>query len=266
MGPLPGARRPRPARGRAGPPLAHDETVAAGVERARRGLGMVVAAGRQGPDDVEGAEGQRAERDLGATRDRGVDLAGPDRTQGLAQRDRRGCARVGGRQDRPVDAERDAEVGRRGAAEDGQGEGRADRADAALEIALVLRLGVGDPAQGAAQVDARSLGLRPSEPTRLETGVGQRQLTRDQAELAEPVELPGGLGVHEAERVEVVDLGRHLRPERARVEPVDPSNRRTAGAQPGAGGLDPDARGRDDAQPGDPDPPFGMLPIEGHVS
>ena len=50
----------------------------------------------------------------------------------------------------------------------------------------------------------------------------ERELPGDQAELAEPVELAGGLRRHPRERVEVVDLRGDLRAERARVEAVDP--------------------------------------------
>ncbi len=124
-----------------------------------------------------------------------------------------------------MDTQGDAQVRRRGAAKHGQCQGRADRPDAALQVALVLQLGIGDPAQGAAQIDAGSLGRRPTELAGLQSGVGQCQQTSDQTELAEPVELPGGLRVHVAEWVEVIDLGRDLRPEGARIESVDPSDR-----------------------------------------
>ena len=56
----------------------------------------------------------------------------------LADRDGPGRARVGGREDRPADVERDPEVRRRRAAEHREGEVRRDRLDAPLEVALVL--------------------------------------------------------------------------------------------------------------------------------
>ena len=92
-------------------------------------------------------------------------VAGPDRVQRLADRDRAGRARVGGREDRPADVERDPEVGRRRPAEDRQGEVRGDGLDPALEIALVLLLGVGDPAERAAEVDPDPL-RGPRRPPR----------------------------------------------------------------------------------------------------
>ena len=64
----------------------------------------------------------------------------------------------------------------------------------------------------------------PSTPGR-QPGVVERQAPGDEAELAEPVELAGRLGRHPGERVEVVDLRRHLRAELGRVEPVDALDR-----------------------------------------
>ena len=163
-----------------------------------------------------------------------------------------------------MDAQGDAQVGRRRAAEDGQRQGRADRADATFEIALVLGLRIGDPAEGTAEVDAGALGGGLPEPSGLETGVGERQLTRDQAELAEAVELAGRLGVHVAERIEVVDLGRDVGAERTRIEPVDLPHRRATRAEPGPKGVDSNAGGRDDTEPGDPDSPFRSR-LRGHA-
>ena len=98
--------------------LAHDEPVATRVERPRGAPGLVVVTGRQRPDDVERAERERAQRDLAAAGDRGVDAALAQVAERLAERDGAGRARVGGRQDRPAHVERDPEVGRRRAAED----------------------------------------------------------------------------------------------------------------------------------------------------
>ena len=67
---------------------------------------------------------------------------------------------------------------------------------------------------------------------RPEARVVERELARDHAELAEPVELAGGLGRHPGERIEVVDLRGDLAPERGRVEPVDPLDRRGAARIP----------------------------------
>ena len=120
--------------------------------------GVVVVAGRQRPDDVERAERQRRQRDLAAARDGRIDPALAQVAERLAQRDRPRRAGVGRRQDRAADVQSDAEIGRRGAAEHGQGEVRGDLADALLEVALVLRLGVGDATERRAEVDPDPLG------------------------------------------------------------------------------------------------------------
>ncbi len=166
----------------------------------------------------------------------------------LAERDGPRRARVGRREDRPADVEGDAEVGRRRAAEDGEGEVRRDRADAPLEVALVLLLRVGDAAQRRAEVDADPLRVRRRRRSPgVQAGVVEREPAGDEAELAEPVELAGRLGRHPGERIEVVDLGRDLRAERA-----DGSNRsiRLTGERPARrparNGVAPDADRGDD--------------------
>ena len=122
-------------------------------------------AGGERADDVERAERERAQRDLATAGDRGVDPSLAQVAERLAQRDRAGGARVGGREDRAADVEGDPQVGRRGTAEDGQREvGRHDP-DAALQVALVLLLGVGDAAERRAQVDADPVGRgAPASP------------------------------------------------------------------------------------------------------
>ena len=87
---------------------------------------VVVVAGRERADDVERSERQRAQRDLAAAGDRGVDPALAQVAQRLTQRHRSGGARVRGRQDRPADPKRDPEVGGRGTAEHGEREVRSD--------------------------------------------------------------------------------------------------------------------------------------------
>ena len=59
----------------------------------------------------------------------------------------------------------------------------------------------------------RSGSARPVRARR-QARVVEREPARDQPELAEPVELAGGLGRHPGERVEVVDLRGDLRAER----------------------------------------------------
>ena len=103
----------------------------------------------------------------------------------------------------------------------------------------MLLLGVGDAAERRAEVDPDPVrvGARRRSPG-VEPGVVERQPAGDQPELAEPVELAGGLGRHPGERVEVVDLGRDLRAERRRVEPVDALDRRARRAQAGTERVD----------------------------
>ena len=128
--------------------------------------GIVVVTGRQRPDDVERAERERAQRDLAAAGDRGVDPPVAQVAERLAERDRARRARVGGRQDRAADVERDPEVGRRRAAEDRQREVGCDLADPLLEVALVLLLGVGDAAERRAEIDPDPLRMRPAVDAR----------------------------------------------------------------------------------------------------
>ena len=75
----------------------------------------------------------------------------------------------------------------------------------------------------------------------------------DHPELAESVELAGGLRRHPLERVEVVDLGRDLAAERRRVEAIDPLDRRLRPPETGPEGVDAGADRRHDADAGDPD-------------
>ena len=103
----------------------------------------------------------------------------------------------------------------------------------ALEIALVLLLRVGDPAERRPEVDPDPLRVRRAVDARRQPRVVEREAAGDEPELAEPVELAGRLRRHPGERVEVVHLGRDLRAERRRVEPVDPPDRRPGGAQAG---------------------------------
>ena len=80
----------------------------------------------------------------------------------------------------------------------------------ALEVALVLLLGVGDAAQRRPEVDPDPLRVGRAVRARRQAGVVEREAAGDQPELAEPVELAGRLRRHPGERVEVVDLGRDL--------------------------------------------------------
>ena len=82
----------------------------------------------------------------------------------LAERHAARCAGVRRRQDRTADVERDAEVRRRGAAEDGERQRRGDLADALLEVSLVLLLGERDAAQRRPEVDPDAIRIRRRRP------------------------------------------------------------------------------------------------------
>ena len=157
----------------------------------------------------------------------------PDRADRLSEGDRAAGARVRRREDRPADAERDPEIGRRRAAEDREGEVRGDLADALLHVPLVLLLGVGDATERAAEVDPDPLRRGGAALAGPHPRVVECQRPRHEPELAEPVELAGGLRRHPGERVEVVDLGGDLGAERRWVEPVDALHRRARLPQPG---------------------------------
>src|SRR4029453_14598266 len=83
-----------------------------------------------------------------------------------------------------------------------------------------------------------------------EACIVERQPPGDEAELAEPVELPGDLRFEPRHRIEVVDLGRDLRAKLGRIEAVDPADRGAGGPQPGPEGVDARADRGDHADPG----------------
>jgi len=236
--------------------FAHDEPVALGVERPG-GVGrIIVVTTRQRADDVECAERQRRQGDLAAAGDRRVDPAGTQVAERLADPHRAGGARVGRRQDRAADIERDAEIGRRRTAEDGQRQGRGDLPDALLDVALVLLLGERDAAERRAEVDADALGRRSAVRPGAKPGIVERESSRHHPELAESVELPRRLRRHERERVEVVDLRSDLASEGRWVEAIDPLDRRRRPAEPVPERVHARADRRDQAETGDPDAPL----------
>ena len=230
--------------------LAHDEAVAVAVEGPRGTPRSVVVGRRQRPDDVEGAEREGAQRHLAAPGDRRIDPAVAQVPERLAEGHAPRGARVGRRQDRAAHVERDPEVGRGRAAEHRQREVRRHLADALVHVPLVLRLRVGDAAERAAEVDPDPLGARGVGGAGDEARVVEREPPGDEAELAEPVELPGDLRFEPRQRVEVVDLGRDLRAELGRIEAVDPPDRGAGGPQSGPEGVDARPDRRDHADPG----------------
>ncbi len=243
--------------------LAHHEPVAIRVEGPRRHLRRVVVAGAQRADDVEGPKGQGAERDLHAARQRSIRAAAADPMEGLAQRHGPRRAGIGGREDGPVQPQGDAQVGWRRAAEDGQRKIGGDALDAALHVALVLHLRVGDAAQRGSDVHPDPVGTRRATFTHRQAGVDHGQLPGGQGELAEAVELPGRPGVHVVERVEVVHLGGDLGAEPGGVESIDAPDRRPTCLESEPERLQPDADRRDQAEPRDPDPARRVPHTEG---
>ena len=202
--------------------FAHDEAVAVDVERPRRGDRVVVVTGRSArmmsnAPNARGLNGTSTPPAIAASTrpSRRSPSASPRATapdahelavDRIGPRTSRAIPRLAGAAP-PKTAER--EVGR-------------DLPDPRLQVALVLFLGVGDAAERRSEVDPDPFrGGRPVG-TRGHPRVVQRQPASHQPELAEPVELAGGLRRHPGERIEVVDLGGDLRAERARVEAVDP--------------------------------------------
>src|SRR6185369_586651 len=97
-----------------------------------------------------------------------------------------------------------------------------------LDVPLVLDLRIGDPAERAAEIHAEPVAIDAVVPVDGQARVLERHPPGDEPELAEPVELAGGLWIHVVQWVEVVDLCRHLGPERRRIEAVDSLHRRGA--------------------------------------
>ncbi len=117
----------------------------------------------------------------------------------------------------------------------------------------MLLLGVGDPAERAAEIDPDPLRGSGAPFTRPESTIRERKLAGDETELAEPIELAGGLRRHPRQRIEVVDLGGDLRAERRRIEPIDTLDGRLARSKAGSERLETGPGGGDDPDPGDPD-------------
>ena len=119
----------------------------------------------------------------------------------------------------------------------------------------MLLLGVGDAAERRTEVDPDPFRCWVSGRARRQRGVVERKSSRDEAELAEPVELASVLGRHPGEWVEVVDLRRDLRSEWTRIKAVDPPDRGDAGPQTRPERIETGPDRGDHADPGDPDTP-----------
>ena len=117
----------------------------------------------------------------------------------------------------------------------------------------MLLLGVCDAAQRRPEVDAEPVRGGGAVGARAEAGILEGQPTGDQAELAEAVELAGGLGGIQANGSKS-STRRDLRSERAGIEAVDAPGRRATGSQAGPESVDPGADRADDPDARDPDP------------
>ena len=126
----------------------------------------------------------------------------------------------------------------------------------------MLGLGEGDSTERASKVDTGPRWVCPcAGAPGLPTRVGQRQAASGEAELAEPIELPRCSGVHVVEWLERVDLRCHLRPKCARVEAVDPFDRRATLSHTRPESVAPDPASGDQPDAGDPD----VAEIVGHI-
>ena len=212
--------------------LAHDEPVAAGVERSARGdPGSSLWPGRQRPDDVERPEGERRQRDL-ARRPRSPRR--PGRRGG-----RRAPRRARPRPRRTSSRSTGSARARRGRCRGWRAPHR--RRPPARGSARPA----GCPSRGSARAGPRRRRSRraPSRG-RCRSGRGPRRRRAPggrpaSSRASRPATSPNWLNRsscraiwrHPGERVEVVDLGGDLRAERRRVEAVDPLDRRAAGAE-----------------------------------
>ena len=97
----------------------------------------------------------------------------------------------------------------------------------------MLLLGVGDATERRAEIDPDPVRVGGAPRARRQAGVVEREAAGHQAELAEPIELPGGLRRHPGERVEVVDLGRDLASGTGSGRSDRSADRRAGGAQAG---------------------------------
>ena len=141
----------------------------------------------------------------------------------LAERDRAGRARVRGREDRAVDVRARSRgwpaPRRRRPRARGSAPPRGSRDRGTWCAAPRRRRCRRAPSRG--RSPTRSAAAAPARPGS-RPGVLEREPAGHEAELAEPVELAGGLRRHPGDRIEVVDLGRDLGAERRGVEAVDP--------------------------------------------
>ena len=195
------------------------------TSKGRQATSGVVVAGGHGPDHGEGAVGERGERRLDAAGQGHGRVPVLDQAEGLADGDRAGGAGVGvaDARGRGCPARSPGWSHRR--PEDGEGQGGVDGAQAAGEVAGVLGLGEGDPAERAAQVDGRLLRAASLaiETRRRRAPAGRRPgRTGRSGRGASPGAGPCTSGV------EAVDLGGDVRAERGGIEAGDPGRARTA--------------------------------------
>ena len=168
--------------------LAHDEAVALGVHRprgVRRVVVVAVPSARMmsNAPNASGDSGHSTPPAIAASISpfRIAPIASPIATAPEAHE--LAVERIGPRTSSAM-----PEVGRRGAAEHREREGRGDRSQAAVEVLLVLRFGERDAAQRGPEVDPDPVGLGRAADAGHEAGVGHRHAPGREAELREPVE------------------------------------------------------------------------------
>ena len=207
--------------------LAHDEALAERVEGAGRGA-RVAVADREAAHHAEAREDQRVDAALGASREDHVRIPVPDQLRALADRVRAGGAGGDDRVVRPAQAELDRDLPARRVDEDVGEERRRDPVRPSLPQDVVLAHQLVEAADAVPHDDADALGVEA-----VETGVLDRLLRGGEGEEDVAVELAQLLGRRRAGRVVVVlDLGRDLNGERARVERLDAVDPALAREQP----------------------------------
>ena len=213
----------------------------------------------QRPDDVERTEREGTEGHLHAARQHGVRPAAPDQVHRLTERHRPRRAGVGGRQDRSVDAQRDAQVGGRRAPEHRQREIGGHGPDAPVEEPDVLILGIGDATQGRADVDAGAIGpgvttgpgVRAASAMASRPAASENWLNRSRLRA-----VAGSMAVSGSKSSTCAAT---LRPERRWVEAVDGPDGGPAGLEARPEGVPPDADGCHQPDARDPDAPLRSL-------
>ena len=226
--------------------LAHDEAIAAEVERPARFLRFVIPLAR-GLDLTERAHGQRGDGRLGAAGQHRHRVTALDDLGCLADAVR---ARRAGADDGVVRAARmrmDGDDSRRHVRDHHRHGERADPLRPPLHESCVALFDLFHAADPRAHDDAYVVGVHLA---RLEARLRQRLLGCRQRELAVPPDVAGGLAVHVFLGVEALDLAGDLGVEVGGVEMRYPADSRNPFDHVRPDGLDVIADGGDEAHAG----------------